>query len=80
MVLVMTVMFNYPDCSVAKGISAQCWTILRRWVKKMVEEVDDSEQTVEEDMKKQNVEIILNLVEHLIGILPDMTRLQTELL
>ena len=75
--LVMTVMFNYPDCSVAKGISAQCWTILTRWVKKMEEDIEEVE---EDDMKNQNVEIILNFVEHLIAILPDMTRLQAELL
>ena len=41
---------------------------------------EDIEEVEEDDMKNQNVEIILNFVEHLIAILPDMTRLQAELL
>ena len=63
MMLVMIVMFND-----IRSISDQCWTMLTRWVKRMVGDHEDS------------VKNILQLQGCLVEMLPVMTRLQAELL
>ena len=63
MMLVMIVMFNN-----VRSISDQCWTMLTRWVKRMVGDHEDSIKT------------ILQLQGHLVEMLPVMARLQAELL
>ena len=68
MMLVMIVMFNVAELENTKNISDQCWTMLNRWVKRMVGEHENSAKT------------ILQLQGRCLDILPVMTRLQTQLL
>ena len=63
MMLVMIVMFDN-----VKNISDQCWTLLARWIKRMVGEYEDSVKT------------ILQLQGRCLDILPVMTSLQAQLL
>ena len=67
MLLVLVVMFREPECGVAQGISDQFWTLLSRWVKRMVGD-------------QNNLEHILGLLQYFVDILPVMKSIQEPIM
>ena len=73
MLLAMIVMFNDPANVEAKHISDQYWTMLRRWITKIVEEREGGGE------KMDTVETILPTLARCINILPIMIEMEPEL-
>ena len=73
MLMVMIVMFNDPHNIEAKAIRDQYWTMLRRWLAKMVEE------KMEKGERMDSVETILPALARCINILPIMMEMEPEL-
>ena len=71
--MVMIVMFNDPSNVEAKHTSDQYWTMLRRWLAKMVEEKGKNGE------KMDPVEAILPALARCISILPIMMEMEPEL-
>ena len=73
MQMAMIVMFNDPSNIEAKHTSDQYWTMLRRWLAKMVEEKGENWE------KMDPVEAILPALARCISILPIMIEMEPEL-
>ena len=75
MFMVMIVIFKDPSYAQAKIISDQYWTMLHRWVKKMVKEQKEHPLGTFADE-----ETILQLLGRCSDILPYMMKMEPELL
>ena len=73
MLIAMIVMFNDPSNVEAKHTSDQYWTMLRRWLAKMVEEKG------EQGERMDTVDTILPALARCINILPIMMEILASL-
>ena len=73
MLMAMIVMFNDPSNVEAKHTSDQYWTMLRRWLAKMVEEKGENGERMD------TVDTILPALARCINILPIMMEMEPEL-
>ena len=73
MLMVLIVMFNDPSNVEAKHSSDQYWTMLRRWLAKMVEEKG------EQGERMDTVDTILPALARCINILPIMMEILASL-